>query len=123
MTDLLLDETGDLALVDGQLVFVDGVGEVRQSLQQSLRFLKADWFLDERLGVPYRALKEKGFDLGLLRSVITKVALQVTGIVEVLALQTEYESTERAMRITISCRLDPTLTSETFTWTFRSVIV
>lgn len=123
MTDLLLDEDGDLALVDGQLVFVEGVQEVKQSLQQSLRFLKGDWLLDTRMGVPYRDLKDRGFDFGLLRSVVTRVALQVAGILEVLALQTDYDALTRTMRITLTCRLDPALSDETVTWTFRSVIV
>lgn len=123
MTDLLLDDDGDLALVDGQIVLVEGVAEVRQSVQQSLRFLKGEWFLDTRLGVPYRELKEKSSDLSLFRSVVTKVALGVDGVLEVLALELDFDRITRELTGTISVRVDPAIEDGTFTFSFRSVVV
>lgn len=123
MTDLLLDDDGDLALVDGQIVLVDGVDEVRQSLQQSLRFLKGEWFLDERMGVPYRELKEKTTDLSLIRSMVTKLALDVAGVSEVLALEMMFDRAARELLGTITARVDPAIADETFTFNFKAVVV
>jgi hypothetical protein len=123
MTDLLLDDEGDLALVDGQLALVDGIAEVRQSLQQSLRFLKGEWFLDVRMGVPYRDLKEKSSDLSLFRSVVTKVALDVAGVVEILSLTLDFDRVTRELSGTLDVRVDPAVAEGTFTLTFKSVVV
>jgi len=123
MTDFLLDDDGDLALVDGQVALVDGIAEVRQSLQQSLRFLKGEWFLDERMGVPYRELKEKSSDLSLVRSVVTEVARGVDGVLEVLALELDFDRVTRELRGDISVRIDPAIAEGTFTFSFKSVVV
>ena len=123
MTDLLLDDDGDLALVDGQIVLVEGIDEVRQSLQQSLRFLKGEWFLDIRMGVPYRDLKEKSSDESLFRSVVTKVALDVDGVLEVLALELDFDRVTRELKGTILARLDPAIADGTHPFNFRSVVV
>jgi hypothetical protein len=123
VTDLLLDDDGDLALVDGQIVLVDGIVEVRQSLQQSLRFLKGEWFLDERMGVPYRELKEKTSELSLFRSVVTKIARDVAGVLDVLALELAFDRATRELRGEMTVRVDPAIEDGTFTFTFRSVVV
>lgn len=123
MTDFLLDDDGDLALVDGQLVLVGGIDEVRQSLQQSLRFLKGEWFLDERMGVPYRELKEKSADLSLFRTVVTKIARDVDGVLEVLALELDFDRATRELDSEITIRPDPAIADGTYTFTFKSVVV
>jgi hypothetical protein len=123
VTDLLLDDDGDLALVDGQIVLVEGVAEVRQSLQQSLRFLSGEWFLDTRMGVPYRELKEKTSDLSLFRSVVTKVARDVDGVLEVLALELDLDRVTRELTGILSVRVDPAIEDGTFTFRFRSVVL
>lgn len=124
MTDFLLDDDGDLALVDGQIVLVDGIAEVRQSLQQSLRFLKGEWFLDERMGIPYRELKEKSSDLSLFRTVVTKVARDVAGVQEVLGLELSFDGATRELSGVISVQVDPAIEAGTaFALPFQSVLV
>lgn len=123
MTDLLLDEDGDLALVDGQIVLVDGLLEVRQSLQQSLRFLNGDWFLDERMGIPYRDLKEKSTELSLIRTVVMKVARDVDGVEDVLALELAFDRATRELDGTITVKVDPAVEDGTYTFAFKSVVV
>lgn len=123
MTDFLLDDDGDLALVGGQVVLVDGIAEVGQSLQQSLRFLKGEWFLDERMGIPYRELKEKSSDLSLFRTVVSKVARDVAGVQEVLGLELAFDGATRELSGVISVQMDPAIEAGTFAFTFKSVLI
>jgi hypothetical protein len=123
MTDFLLDDDGDLALVDGQVAVVDGIAEVRQSLQQSLRSLKGEWFLDERMGIPYRELKEKSSDLSLFRTVVSKVARDVAGVQEVLGLELAFDGVTRELSGILSVQMDPAIETGTLTLTFKSVLV
>jgi len=63
MTDLLLDETDDLAYVDGDLVVVgatddpeDRLAEIRQSLQIAYRTGLREWAFDLSAGIAYRGV-------------------------------------------------------------------
>jgi hypothetical protein len=47
------DLTGDIEIVGGQLVLVDGPEEYRQHLQQRLRTYFGEWFMDLSIGIPY----------------------------------------------------------------------
>lgn len=44
---------GDLRLVDGQFVLVEGIEAKRQDLTVCLRWFKGEWFLDARTGMPW----------------------------------------------------------------------
>lgn len=44
---------GDLRLVNGQLLLVEGSDAKKQDLVVCLRWFKGEWFLDRRTGMPY----------------------------------------------------------------------
>ena len=44
---------GDLEIVDGNLVFEEGIESVRQRVCQRLAFILGEWFLNLRAGMPY----------------------------------------------------------------------
>lgn len=52
--DLALDETThDLKFVNGDMVFYDGLDATAQRLKIKLWFFLGEWFLDQRVGIPY----------------------------------------------------------------------
>lgn len=53
MSDIKLDDTGDIDFTNGELSLTDGVDAVRQRLSQRLSFFLGEWFLDRTRGIPY----------------------------------------------------------------------
>lgn len=55
MTQLLMDDNDDVAIVNNQLVLTENNSqdEIRQRLLQNLRFFYGEWFLDQTEGLPY----------------------------------------------------------------------
>ncbi len=54
MTDLLLDpSTHDLDLSSGTVELATGADAIAQHIRVRLRLCLGEWFLDERVGVPY----------------------------------------------------------------------
>lgn len=53
MTDFKLDANGDLDLSSGDIQLVSGDDEILQRLKIKLQFFRGEWFLDQRIGMPY----------------------------------------------------------------------
>lgn len=96
--DLLLDNDGDLALVDGDLQLVSGVEAIRQDAQLRLRFIRGEWFLDPTVGVPYfQDVFVKNPDLARIRAVLIDELRRTPGIVEVPELTVTLDSATRRL--------------------------
>ena len=53
MTTIKLNSDGDLDFSSGGLELLEGVDEIVQKLDTRLQFFLGEWFLDQRLGIPY----------------------------------------------------------------------
>ena len=51
--DLQLDTTGDLDVSTGDLLLISGTDQTAQRLRIKLQFFLGEWFLDQRVGIPY----------------------------------------------------------------------
>jgi hypothetical protein len=61
--------TGDLALVGGELVFIEGVSAVVQRVQQRMETMLGEWAFDTRVGIDWlRVFQEAPPDVGRLRA-------------------------------------------------------
>lgn len=87
MGDLSLDMNGtsqlfgDLILVDGDLVINAGADAVRQSVMQRLKTYLGEWYLDNRVGVPYyQEILVKNPDLGKIDAIFQNAILDTPGI-------------------------------------------
>ena len=70
---------GDLDIVDGDLVLLDGIDWFRQALSCRFKFFLGEWFLDLREGIPYyRHVFVANPDLDVIRSIFRQVALSMT---------------------------------------------
>jgi hypothetical protein len=104
MTDLALDpSTGDLLLTNGTVSLVEGVDAIAQELTIRLRFLAGEWFLDRRLGIPYR---QEIIGQKVRKSFITQVlkdaALATPGVTKLNSLSVNFDGPTRVMSIDIS---------------------
>lgn len=97
---------GDLALVGGTLAFVDGPQLVRQRLMSRFRFFLGEWFLDQRLGVPYfRDVLVKNPDLGVIRSLFRRLILTTPGVLSLTSFELLYDDSARTLSFDFSARV------------------
>lgn len=101
--DLLLDDSGDLALVNGDLVTVTGVDEIAQRVRVRLRLFAGEWFLAPDQGVPYfdRILGQKISKAALL-SILREQVLACPGIASIATLEADVDSARRSVSVTLS---------------------
>lgn len=101
MLDIKLNEKWDLDYRDGGLFFVSGVARVAQQVKQALLILLGEYFLDTRIGIPYReAVWVKNPQPTLLRTIFTETLLAVEGITRVVDLRLAVDDATRRLFIT-----------------------
>jgi|SRR3990172_2625271 len=98
--DLALDSSGDLAFEDGDLVLLDGTEAIAQHLAIRFRFFLGEWFLDQRIGMPfYQKILVKNPNLALVRSLFNRAALDTPGILSVEKLETNFNAGARTLAL------------------------
>lgn len=90
---------GDLALENGNFVFIDGSKLVRQTILARFRFFLGEWFLDVREGVPYyRDVLVKSPDRSIVRSIFEQVLAGTPGVLAVLSFDLVFDAEARTIR-------------------------
>ncbi len=102
LIDFLIDEnTHDLVVRDGDLALTcDLQTQVRQALKILLRTLLGEWFLDERIGIPYftQILGQKPSKLALT-SIFRNAIKQTEGVDSIARLDVNFDSSSRTVSI------------------------
>jgi len=104
---LLLNSDGELDLEKGLRLTPDLLTYVTQKLRQRFRFFLGEWFIDQRLGIPYF---EKVFisnpDVPLLATLFRKVVLGTVGVSGFkVPLVLKFDRASRTLFVTFSARL------------------
>lgn len=93
--DLVLDDTGNLALV------TDPVEEVAQRLRYRLQTIQGTWPLDLSMGVDYLGeVLVKAPDLALVRSEFVRVIGTTEGVTRIESLELDYDAPDRHLALT-----------------------
>lgn len=78
-----------------------------QRLRQKFGFSLKEWFLDERLGVPYRdQVLVKNPDTGLIVSIFRRVILGTPGFARVLKMAASFDISSRTLTTSFEALLD-----------------
>ncbi len=81
MADIALDSDGDMLFTGGNLQLAEGDDAIVQQLIIRFKFVLAEWFLDQRVGVPLiEEVLVKNPDLTRIRSIYTQLILTTPGI-------------------------------------------
>lgn len=98
--DLLLDDTGDLVIRNGDLVLIDGAEEIAQRLRIRLRLFVGEWFLAPAEGMPYfdRILGQKVSRATLL-SILREQILACPGVEEITSLDAQVDGERRSVSV------------------------
>ena len=100
MTDLKLDENGDLAIEDDDLVIIEGIDAIAQDCEVRLKFFQGEWFLDTRLGVPWfqNILGQKP-RLIAVKAILKKAILSTPGILSILDFDMDWDGVTRTLSV------------------------
>lgn len=98
------DVNGDLDVVQGQLVLVGSQfnsqhREIEEHLEQRLRTLFGDWFLDTSLGIPYfEEVFQKPFNASVVESIFINEILATPGVVRLIEFNMEIDKGTRFLK-------------------------
>lgn len=108
MSDIAIDPvTGDLDLTGGDLNIVDGVDAIAQHVRIRLRTFLGEWFLDQRIGVPYyQQILVKNPATNTVRRILQEVVATTPGIVSVDDFSTDYDGPTRVLSVRFTATAD-----------------
>lgn len=98
MNDVELNSAGDLQVNPR---YISGLTLVAQRVRLRLLTHRGEWFLDQRLGVPYILWKDDKPPVASMRSVIRRILETTPGVISVASLSVEYQG----RKVLISGRL------------------
>lgn len=106
-SDLKINDSGDLDLTGGGASLVSGNDETIQNVKIRLRFFRGEWFLDNRLGVPYFSdILRKRPDLQLAEFDLLAAITGTPGIAQVTALSLDWSRSARSLRADFAALTD-----------------
>ena len=107
MSDFGLNSSGELDLATGDLVLIDGADAVAQQLKIRLRFIQGEWFLDQRVGIPYYSqIWVKNPNLPLVATIYRRAILSTPGVESVERLDYDFSASTREYRLDFSAKLE-----------------
>lgn len=117
MNLLLLENGTDLDLTGNRVSLVEGDAAIAQHLRVRLRFFLEEWFLDQRLGIPYfREMFVKNPSLDVVESIFRQAIGRTPGVSSIPTLELDLNPAARRLAVTFRALLDTgtTLTFEPF---------
>lgn len=107
MSDLLLNSAGDIDVVDNELIIVDGDDAILQHLSIRLKFFLGEWFLDERIGVPYyQDILKKNPNLVAVRTIFRDAILKTPGVESIDRFDLTIDANIRKMYVSFTIKKD-----------------
>ena len=102
----LHDASGDIDLTQGLRTTPDLATYTVQRLAENLGFFLGEWFLDQRLGVPFFTVVIGEMpDIALLDTLYRRTILDTAGVGALTALKLDYDNALRTLSIAFTCVL------------------
>lgn len=93
---------GDLRVSGVDFVVVSGIDATLQEVAVRLRWLRGEWFLDQREGVPYVGVVfRKGASLSLIRQVFRTEILRVPDVARVQRIEITRDPSSRRSTVLV----------------------
>ena len=119
--DLKLDLNGDLDVTDGDVTLLEGQDAIAQNIVTRLRTFLGEWFLDQRIGVPYfESILIKNADVRVIESILRRTITTTDGVDTVDNLTFDFDGVIRKLDVTAEITL---LEGGTFTFEFEELIL
>lgn len=102
MSDLLQQDTNDLAIVNNTLAIIDGLQQVKQELMQRLQTISGEWFLDTSLGLPYLTdMTQKGLALTTVAQYFRNEINACPGVLAINELDLSLDNATRRLTVAL----------------------
>jgi hypothetical protein len=104
MRDLRLDPvTWELATVNNDLAFIDGVDELVQNLKIRLQFFLGEWLLDTTQGVDWiGSVFVQNPNIPHINGLIKKAILDTDGVIALQSFASAYDPAARTFTVTFT---------------------
>jgi hypothetical protein len=106
--DLYIDDSGQLEWIGGDITDKEDYSRmVLQRIWCRLRFVKGEWYLDQRQGTPWKEkIWVKGVTESTVKRVIREVVVNTPGVEALNRLDVSIDKTTRLATITITATSD-----------------
>ena len=105
MSDINLDSTGDIELIEGSMSLNSTNFAIAQHLRSRLRTFYGEWFLDISKGVPYfEQILIKNPNPVSVDSILKKEILETDGVLELREFDLDLNPTTRELTLTFEAR-------------------
>ena len=119
--DLKLDATGDLELIDGETSLTDGTTAIAQDMTIRLKTFLGEWFLDQRIGLPYfQTILVKNPNLPVIQTIFRQAVLETTGIIGISDFEFNFDTSVRQLSISFEAKTEDL---DTFIFEFSEFIL
>lgn len=106
MSDLALTPLLDLDLSQDRAAIVDGPDAIAQKIGIRLRFFLGEWFLDERVGIPYyQQVLRKNPNLVIVEGLFRRTIASTPGVEEITAFSFTVDAASRTATLEFSARV------------------
>lgn len=106
MSDIKLNDSHDIEIVNNDLVLITGLDYKVQKLKQNLKMFLGEWFLDTSLGIPYlQEIYAKIVDAKRVDAVFKEAILNTEDVIELLTFELDLGS-NRELSLNFSVRFD-----------------
>ena len=108
MTDIQLDNTGDIDITDFSMSLTyDDTESIRQRVLIRLQTFKGEYFLDTTIGIPYfQQVFVKGVNKGVIDSIFKNAIEQTPGVSKVTSYTSTLDSSNRTYTTNWRAKLD-----------------
>lgn len=100
MKGFMLDESGDVKMMNNDISMISGNGLLIQKIRQVLRTNQGEWQLQPKEGVPVQMILKKDPNIAQVKDYVKSAVAQVDGSLQVTACDVKTEG--RQMTITFS---------------------
>jgi len=105
MSDIKLNTAGDIDISEPDLQLTSGTNAIDQHLKQRLRMFLGEWFLDNRIGLPYfQHILKKNPDAIVIDSVFKRQILTTPGVLELLSFNLDIDIPTRQLTVEFRAR-------------------
>lgn len=111
MSDIALDldpsspTYGDIKIVNGNVLMVDGKDAILQHVLQRLKTFREEWFLDITVGVPYlQQILVKNPNLSHVDGLLQDEIMGTPGVVGLLAYSSEVNTALRQLSVSFKAQ-------------------
>jgi len=107
MSDLKLDNNGDLDITAHKASLTSGEVAIEQAIRIRLQTFEGEHFLDIRIGIPYFSkILIKNADLDLVHGIFRQAIRQSPGITDVIDLTLIHNPANRTLEIDFQALMD-----------------